>query len=250
MRTPILLFALMGLAACSSLTAADDPVYLRLTDVEARLIRIERVMENESLITLANEISSLRGDVQALRGEVETLRFETGSQTTRQRDLYVDLDQRLAQLEAGQGPSASAPGVGNAPGGFGGGNQGQLTDEQAYDAAYQLIEARRYPDAQAAFQRFLASYPASDLRDNAQYWLAEMHYVQTSYRTALPLFEQVIEDYPQSDKLPDALLKIGYCNFELRNFTAARQSLMEVIRLFPDTSAANLAQQRLAQIAQ
>jgi tol-pal system protein YbgF len=246
MRTPILLLVLACLAACSSLTPTDDPVYLRLTDVEARLMRIERVMENESLIAIAGEISSLRNDVQALRGEVETLAFEAESQATRQRDLYVDLDQRLAALEAAQGRAAAAPPAFGQPGGPG---QVQLTDQEAYDAAYQLIGERQYQEAQAAFERFLVNHPSSELCDNAQYWLAEMHYVQGSYGTALPEFQRVIDDYPQSDKLPDALVKVGFSNYELRNFDAARQSLMQVIRLYPDTSAASSAEARLARIA-
>jgi tol-pal system protein YbgF len=257
-KTPLLLLALAALGACTSLTPVDDPLYLRLNDVEARLIRVERAMENEGLISLANEISSMRTEVQALRGEVETLTFETESQATRQRDLYVDLDERLAALESSRsvvsGSSQGGFGVAGQAGVAGGAAAAgvgltQLTDQQAYDAAYQLIVQRQYSQALAAFESFLRNYPASALRDNAQYWLAEMHYVQTSYSTALPEFERVISEYPQSDKLADAMLKVGYCNYELGNFNAARQSLMQVVRLYPDTGAADLAQERLAQIA-
>jgi tol-pal system protein YbgF len=260
-KIPLLLLALAGLGACTSLTPVDDPVYLRLTDMEARLIRLERAMENEGLISLANEVSSMRTDVQAMRGEIEQLSFDAENQETRQRALYVDLDERLQALESSRSAGAGVPaggfggagqfGAGAAVGGAvsGGVAQPQLTDQQAYDAAYQLIVQRQYPQAQAAFEAFLRNYPASALRDNAQYWLGEMHYVQTSYRTALAEFQRVISDYPQSDKLADALLKVGYCNYELGNYDAARQSLMQVVRMYPQTSAADLAQERLAQIA-
>jgi TolA-binding protein len=74
--------------------------------------------------------------------------------------------------------------------------------------------------------------------------------VQRSFSTALPEFQRVIDDYPQSAKLPDALLKIGYCNFELQQWDAARQALQQVTRLYPDTTAARLAEQRLDRIRQ
>ncbi|MDX1562201.1 MAG: YbgF trimerization domain-containing protein, partial [Gammaproteobacteria bacterium] len=167
MRSPIAIALALSLAACSSLTPIDDPVYLRLTDVEARLLRIERVLENESLITLATEIQSLRNEVQSLLGEVETMRFEAENQANRQRDLYVDLDRRLAAIEEAQRNASQFVAQG------GGGGQVPVNDQQAYDAAYQLILDQRYQDAEAAFANFLASYPASELRDNAQYWLAE-----------------------------------------------------------------------------
>jgi len=236
------IIAVASLTACSSLTPVNDPVYLRITDLEARLIRIERVLENESLIALAGDINSLRTDVQSLLGEVETLRFDLENQAAGQRDLYVDLDQRLADIEAMQAQVQSMPG------GSTGFSSASVSDQQAYEAAFALIQSRNYPQAQSAFESFLASYPASSLRSNAQYWLAEMHYVQRSFGTALLEFEQVISEYPQSDKVPDALLKIGFSNFELRNFPAARQALLRVMREFPGTSAAESAEQRLSQI--
>ena len=68
----------------------------------------------------------------------------------------------------------------------------------------------------------------------------------TKFDTALPEFRKVLEQYPQSAKLPDALLKVGYCQIELGDRNAARTSLQEVMRQFPDTTAARLASQRLS----
>jgi tol-pal system protein YbgF len=235
------------LAGCSSLTPATDPVYLRLTDIEARLIRIERVVENESLIELATELSQLQAETQSLRGEIETLRFESENAATRQRDLYIDVDTRLQNLEQTQPRAAVSPGaqtgaLAAAPGSGG--------DQEAYNAAFELIQARRYDDAASAFTSFLTTYPGSALRDNAQYWLAETYYVRRQFAEALPEFQRVLDDYPQSAKLPDALLKVGYCNPELQRFDAARQALQQVQRLYPDTTAARLATQRLERIGQ
>jgi tol-pal system protein YbgF len=240
------LTSLASLAACSSLTPIDDPVYLRINDLEARLIRIERVLDNESLIQLATDISSLRTELQALRGEIETLGFEVESQGTRQRDLYVDLDERISGIEEAQErlssmPVAGASGAGAAP-------AAAVSDQQAYDAAFALIQQRNFESAQTAFERFLASYPASTLRSNAQYWLAETHYAQLEFPVALAEFQRVLEAYPDSTKVPDALLKIGYCNFELRDFSAARQALERVAREYPGTQFATDAQARLRQI--
>jgi tol-pal system protein YbgF len=232
-----------------------------VTDLEARLIRIERVLDNESLINIATQIDQLRADTQALRGEVETLRFETTNSADRQRDLYVDVDQRLQAIEQAQARGASAPpaaaggAFGAAPAGPAGGGavaapQALGGDQEAYDTAFAMIQARRYDEAANAFTSFLVTYPQSGLLDNAQYWLAETYYVQRQFSQALPEFQKVVNDYPQSAKLPDALLKVGYCNFELRNWDAARAALQQVARLYPDTTAARLAQQRLDRIAQ
>jgi tol-pal system protein YbgF len=249
-------------SGCSTLSPTEDPVALRVQDLEARLIRIERVVENQSLVQLSSEIERLRSETTALRGELETLRFETENSDDRQRELYVDVDRRLQSLETAPqafnapptspsfgAPSAGAPSAGApsqpaaaAPARPAG------SDQQNYQAAFDMISARRYEEAGAAFQRFLAQFPTSPLADNAQYWLAETYYVRSQFDAALPEFRKVLEQYPQSAKLPDALLKVGYCQIELGDNNAARSSLQEVMRQYPDTTAARLASQRLSSL--
>ena len=99
-----------------------------------------------------------------------------------------------------------------------------------------------------AFEQFLVSFPDSELADNAQYWLAESHYVTQMFDRALSEFSVVIEKHPRSRKVPDALLKMGYCNYELEDWEAARASLRQVQEEYPETTAARLAGQRLARM--
>jgi tol-pal system protein YbgF len=245
-------------SGCSSLSPTEDPVALRMQDLEARLIRVERVVENQSMVELSSEVERLRSETAALRGEIETLRFESENSDSRQRELYADVDRRLQSLETSpQGFSAPPPSVPSGPVGapaLGAPSEPAPTvaarpagsDQQNYQAAFDMISARRYEEAGAAFQTFLAQFPTSPLADNAQYWLAETYYVRGQFDTALPEFRKVLEEYPQSAKMPDALLKVGYCQVELGDNSAARTSLQEVMRQFPDTTAARLASQRLS----
>ena len=70
-----------------------------------------------------------------------------------------------------------------------------------------------------------------------------------SFPEALSAFQRVAERYPQSRKLPDALLKIGYCDYELKQFGPARDVLAQVASQYADTPAGNLAKQRLEKMA-
>jgi tol-pal system protein YbgF len=245
-------------SGCSTLSPTADPTALRMTDIEARLIRIERVVENQSLVQLASELEGLRAESAALRGQIETLRFESENSDTRQRELYVDVDRRLQSLETAPrafeappsapssspsfgAPSAAPPVAAARPAG---------SDQQNYDAAFALLQGRKYAEAAAAFETFLTQFPTSPRADNAVYWLAETYYVRGEYGDALPVFRRVTEQYPQSDKVPDALLKVGFSQIELGDNNAARQSLQEVMRQFPDTTAARLASQRLDRLSQ
>jgi len=244
------------------LAAKENPTDLKVADLEARLIRVERVIENQSLIQLSAEVEKLRSENQALRGELDKLRYDSTNSDNRQRELYVDLDRRLQNMEASQRTAAaapapvvsappvasnSAPPVRSAPPPPA---RPVGSDQQNYQAAFELIQARKYEDASRAFRDFLTAFPQSPLADNAQYWLAETHYVRRQFKDALPEFTKVTTQYPQSAKMPDALLKIGYCQVELGDKAAARTSLQQVMRQFPDTTAARLASQRLEQLSQ
>lgn len=255
----VVLAAAILAGGCSTLSPSEDPVALRMQDLEARLIRVERVMENQSLVELSSEVERLRAETTALRGEIETLRYETEQSDSRQRELYVDVDNRLRAMESSGarafeppstpafgGPAAGAAVAGAAVGSAVAPPRPTGSDQQNYQAAFDLISARKYQEAGTAFERFLVQFPTSPLADNAQYWLAETHYVRGQYAEALPAFRKVLEQYPQSAKLPDALLKVGYTQIELGDRTAARTSLQEVMRQFPDTTAARLASQRLS----
>jgi tol-pal system protein YbgF len=252
--------AIIG-SGCSSLSPAEDPVALRMQDLEARLIRIERVVENQSLVQLSSEVERLRSEASALRGEIETLRFESENSDSRQRELYVDVDRRLQSLETAPRvfePPPQAPAFGGSPDGLPAAGAAAAappvaarptgSDQQNYQAAFDLISARRYDEAGTAFETFLAQFPTSPLADNAQYWLAETYYVRGQFDEALAAFRQVVAKYPQSAKLPDALLKVGYSQIELGDRNAARTSLQEVMRQFPDTTAARLASNRLSSL--
>jgi len=245
----------LALAGCSTTPTAQDPVYLKLTDLEARLIRMERVIENQSLIELAARVDQLQAESQAVRGEIETLAFQTEGAAGRQRELYVDIDTRLQGLEEAQRQLVAMP----PPVAVSGLPEDEPppvrpllagSDQDNYQMAFDLLRDGRYVESATAFDQFLTVFPSSPLADNAQYWLAETYYVQRQFTTALPAFQEVVNRYPESTKLPDALLKIGFCNYELQQWGEAQDALQRVAREFPATTAARLATQRLERMIQ
>lgn len=82
------------------------------------------------------------------------------------------------------------------------------------------------------------------MADNAQYWIAEGNYVLRNYKLALEEFTKVLSA-PQSTKVPDALLKVGYVQYELGAYDKARKTLADVQERYPGTTVAKLAATRL-----
>lgn len=237
---------LVAMSACTLTPPAEDPVQIQLQDLDRRLAAIERILANGSLVELTVQSDELQRQSADLQGRVETLEYANQETAGRQRDLYVDLDERILALEEAVLASAASTSGGPAAGGLlvpGG------SDRDNYQAALELIKEQRYDAAEKAFKQFLVSFPDSQMADNAQYWLSEAFYVTNRFDEALKQFTIVIDKYPRSRKVPDALLKMGFCNYELKRWDDARTALSRVQSEFADTTAARLAEQRLKRMS-
>jgi tol-pal system protein YbgF len=115
--------------------------------------------------------------------------------------------------------------------------------EQEYSAALATFRSREHGQAVLDFIDFIAKYPKHSLAGNAQYWIGEAYWAQRDYRQALVEFEKVSEYGP--GKAPDALVKIGLCHARLRDASRAEQAWQRVIREYPKSEAAGLAQSLL-----
>jgi tol-pal system protein YbgF len=237
--------AALALAACATVPPEEDPVMIRLESLDARLRRIEAVVQNQSLLELAQRLDALQTDIRGLRGSVEELQNEQRGLRKQQRDLYADLERRIVALESRGGAGGA---TGDAPVGSGGTSSAD-GEQGAYTRAFDALRAANYPAAIGGFRQFLEAHPGSDLADNAAYWLGEAYYVTRDYRNAASSFERVMREWPSSQKAPDALLKLGYTQIELQRPDAARVTLNDVIARYPDTEAARLARERLRRLA-
>jgi tol-pal system protein YbgF len=238
--------ASLVLAGCAT-TPEVDPMQVRLDDLDARVGRIDRIVSNQSLIQMAQRVDGLQEEVRGLRGRIEELQNENVKLRKEQRDLYADLDKRLgetaataASAAAAAASAATAAGPSATPAGG---------DEQTqYARALEELKARNYAAAVEILRGLAAAYPNGALADNTQYWLGEAYYVTQEYDHAAAAFQGVISNWPNSRKVPDAMLKLGYTQAEQNKLPAARATLSQLVARHPDSDAAKLATERLAKL--
>ena len=118
----------------------------------------------------------------------------------------------------------------------------------AYRKAYEQLREEKHEEAAKAFRDFVRLFPNHDLSDNAQYWLGECFYARKEFAVAVREFRRVIERYPTGNKVPDALLKVGFSYLSLGSLEAGRQTLEQLQRSYPRHEAATLAAARLAEL--
>jgi len=207
--------------------------------------------KNQNLLDLLQQVEALQAEVRQLRSATEVQGHEIEQLKSRQRSLYDDLDRRLREAErqgvAGGSPPASAvqpeaPAAATVLS-----TTKPVTtpeQQQQYDAAFALMKQGLYEKGIKAFRQFIVRHPDSGLSDNAQYWIAEGNYVLRNYKLALEEFTKVL-GFTHSAKVPDALLKIGYCHYELGAYDKARKVLAEVQEKYSGMPVARLARDRL-----
>lgn len=110
-----------------------------------------------------------------------------------------------------------------------------------YRAALRLLRDRRFEEAGLALSKFVADNPDHALIDRALYWLAEVRYAKRDYRAAAAGFEDVLTKFPNSEKSPDALYKLGMCWRQLGNDDRARSYFRRLREQYPNSEAASLA---------
>ena len=242
-------------------TPEEDPVQIKLTELDARVAKLERVLANKSLVELAQNQEAAQAEVRELRGQIDQMEHENAALRKQQHDLYADLDGRLKALSAAQG-SGAAPGGGTpnaagsaipaggpAPGGAAAGGAEPTSTEQAvYSQSYDALKAGSYSIAITGFKDFLSNYPQSPLAENAQYWLGEAYYVNHDYDPAAEAFRAALKKWPDGRKAADALLKLGFTQFEQKQYGAARATLTSVTQKYPNTDNARYATEKLRRI--
>jgi len=254
------------LVAVTLLAVLTLPV-LAAEPLEARVARLERQMESQALVEMATRLDRLEQEMQSLRGQVEEQSQAIAELRQRQRDLYLDIDRRLSRLEREGGatapqavvpppaatppaaaPSAPAPvaaapapvaAPAPAPAAVSAANADK--EREAYQQAFDQLRELRYEQAITAFRAFLKEYPDGRYGHIAQYWIGEANYAQRNFKQAVADYRVLLQRYPKSPKLAEAMLKIGYSQYELGDKAEARKILSELARLYPDTTEAGQA---------
>ena len=215
---------------------ARKRVDLLRTEINARIDKLEATSRGQ--IELANQIEALKAEVAKLRGQVEVLTHEIETTQKRQKDFYVDLDNRLRKLES-QASAENRPGEAK-----------PATDPAAetrdYEAALNLFKSGKHKGALTAFLGFIKTYPSSPFLPSAHYWAGSAHYQLGEYKKALELFAKLAATWPDDAKAPDALLGEANCQQESGDAKGARKTLETLVAKYPASAAATVAKQRLA----
>jgi tol-pal system protein YbgF len=259
-RTALALASLAGLAACAS------PSDVRRVQNEVALLRAESARQDSVRATRLSEIIRLQQRImdslglamRSLKGDTQQDLYNIQQQLVQLQELAGQSQQRLtelrAQLEArGAEISATGPaaptGGGASPSdssGAGGGTPAtpRASPEQMYEASVAQLRRGSTTTARVGLRQLLQAYPTSDRVPDALYFLGQS-YAAESPDSAGSYYRQVLDRFPQSPRASAALYNLGLLAERRKDNAGAKDAYQRVIRQYPQSNEAALARDRL-----
>jgi TolA-binding protein len=245
----------------ASLQKAQDDNRALMDDRLAKTVaRIQQLEDTLTGLRRADADSGVQlekviGELQSLRGELEEARYQLGETRKSVQDIIA---RPTADAEAvGEATpikkdAEGKPLAGDVP----------IPDEKKahYDLAKKLFDEGKLDAAEAAFEVFTQRHAKDkDLADNAFFWKGEVFFTkakkskktkerQEGYRKAILAYQNILTNYPKSDKIDGALFKIGM-SFEGLGFPSdAKVFYEEIVAKHKKSPLAKDAKKRLKKL--
>jgi tol-pal system protein YbgF len=228
---------------CASLGAQaalfeDDEARRAILDLRQRVetMRQQNVDDSaqlrRSVLDLQNQIEQMRGDLQRMTGQNEQLTRAISDLQQRQ----TTVDDQLKKNEPSQ-VSVDGRDFTAAP-----------QEKADFDAALGIFRAGQFAQAQTAFADFVKRYPQSGYNASALFWLGNAQYATRNYNEAIANFRSMLALAPDHAKAPEAVLSIANCQIELKDTKAARKTLDDLTKAYPQSEAAQAGRERLSRL--
>jgi len=192
----------------------------------------------------SKEIGRVKEDVEVRLKVLEEKRKSLEEKNKAQEEKIREMEDRLkgmegkikqAELEKSRPAKEVVPEAKGLSAGMG----------DLYKDAYETLQKGKLEGARRKFEAFLKQYPNAELSGNAQFWIGETYYQKKDFERAILEYEKAIAKYPESSKIPAALLKQGLAFLELGDKTNARNLFKRLIDRFPHSEQAQMAKKKL-----
>ena len=110
------------------------------------------------------------------------------------------------------------------------------TPDKQYEFATSFLKVGDYPTAERAFREFVLTNPEHELAGNAQYWYAETFRIRQLYTDAASAYLEGYQKYPQGEKAPINLLKLGVSMVQIGEKDQGCKMITGVEKQYPNAN--------------
>ncbi len=229
-----------------SATAANTPASLQqqVQQLQTDMAKLRRLLDNRGLLELIQRMDDLADEVSSLRGMLEQQNHDLAGVKKRQRELYLDTDRRLRELEitSSRTPAAAAPSQQNAntqpassPTGMPKQKATTVTPPPvSMTPPVEVKPVTGQPVASPAVQKPRPSATMSEER--AAYQKAFDMLKEGRYKAANAAFKSFLSKYPDSSYAGNSQYWLGESNYVTRQFEQAVKEFQTVLKRYPSSN--------------
>ncbi len=219
-------------------TALEEQSKVRATELAGSNAQMAEQLTTlrRSLLELNNQLEAMRGELAKLRGNEEQITRGLADVQRQQRDVGQAVDDRLRRLEPVKVSIDGRDAVVD------------QEEKKAYDDAIATIRAGNFDKAVTMLAAFQKRFVGSAYNDSTRFWLGNALYGKRDYKEAIGAFRAYVTSAPDSPRAPEALLALANSQAEMKDPRAARRTIEELLKSYPQSEAAQAGKERLASI--
>src|SRR4051812_13464233 len=192
-------------------------------------------------------IDNLTNDVRVIREKLDDNNVRIGSLTQELDSLRQSMQQMSVRPSGTSEPDASAV-PGTQPPTAGQPPVVGVSPQKLFDTARGDYMAGQYDLAVLGWEDYIKSFPKSDQADDAQVGICTAYVQDGKPDKAVAACDLAIRTYPTGDKIPEAYYRKGIALSNLKDVNGARATWEELVKKYPGTQEAGLAQQGLERL--
>ncbi len=209
-------------------------------ELDEQLHRLRAVVDEATEVVARNSADvgvqgqKLQTDLAQLTGRIDDLQHAQDALTKQFQDYRAASDTKLEQL-VNNSTAAKNPPIPETP-------------DALFAEAEKRQQAQQWPEARRLFEAFVNRYPTDPRAARAQYDIGESYNAEKRVANAMGAYTKVVDNFPKSDVVPDAMYKNALGFYTLKYCGDAKIWLQELLKRYPRTSWKRDAQEQLKKI--
>lgn len=203
---------------------------------ELKALSEDNAQMRRGILDLQSQIEAVRAELSRMRGDKEILLKDLSDTQRRLKDQAQVVEERFRKFEPLQ---VTLDGIEF---------QAEPAEKREFENALAVFRRGDFTPAANAFADFIRRYPQSGYLPQSLFWLGNAQYATRDYKLAITNFRSLLTVAAQHPRAPEALLSIANCQLELKDSKAARKTLEDLLKDFPQSEAASAAKERLSRL--
>lgn len=211
-------------------------------NIAERLDRLERAINNKTLLEIFDSMQALKLEVSQLRGEIEVQDHTIKQLKRKQRELYSDLEQRLQTIQANQS-NVLTPAKANS-------NKELASKIETPAKPTQMPNDTKVDDRSANSAKPAANQTTVATNEPVAKQQADPVLAKSSYQTAFKLlqqakydqaaksFKEFLVDYPNSAFADNAQYWLSESHYIMQQYDLAIHAYQSLLNTYPDSKKA------------